>query len=127
MPLYILAAEEIIAKPDEATVIGGGYYSLKEGARKNSFLFSDAHNRAKQIPWRTWSEKKDKDGTRHVFTDAEALRKEFHEMLDGMMERIKAGSYVPTPYKECAKFCPAAGICRYTVVTPGCNEEENNG
>ena len=127
MPLYILAAEEIIAKPDEATVIGGGYYSLKEGARKNSFLFSDAHNRAKQIPWRTWSEKKDKDGTRHVFTDAEALRKEFHEMLDGMMERIKAGRFVPTPYKECAKFCPAAGICRYTAVTHGCNEEENNG
>ena len=49
LPLYILAADRLVADKEGGAVIGGGYYALKDGERKESFLFADAQDG--NLPW----------------------------------------------------------------------------
>ncbi len=127
MPLYILAAEEILAGTDRAEVIGGGYYALKEGERKSSFRFPDTVDGSVKVPWKTWSKKKDKDGNGEVPADSAALRKAVKELLSKMLRDLRGGRFTPTPEKECMKTCPVAKICRFDLVSQESCEEETDG
>lgn len=44
LPLYMIAADRLVAAKEGGTVTGGGYYVLNDGERKESFLFVNAQD-----------------------------------------------------------------------------------
>lgn len=147
MPLYILAASELFSGKDTekrkgsvscaedmqdadrrrlrtggAAVIGGGYYSLAEGKRKDSFLFEGAEAK---LPVKTFS-KVLLPGTEEAvpLRDMEELRKGMETLIEDLMQRLEKGDFTPTPTPGCDRFCPAADICRFCILQ---NREEENG
>lgn len=152
LPLYILAADRILnaqgsvqtgqtitAQEDRmvaaqkdgtisaragADVIGGGYYVLKDGERKESFLFADAEGPA--LPWKTYSEVTDEQGNKTVLTDIHVLQERMEQVLAEIFKGISQGNYKPAPSPGCDAFCPAAKICRWRILLPDSDEEESH-
>ena len=120
LPVYLLAA----AMQTKGEVAGGGYYSLKDAERKESFIFPAA---AGTVPWKTFSEAKDANGTATAVTDMEDLQATLQRVLGDMLERMEEGDFSPTPSKDCERNCPAAEICRFRVLTRNREEEDLNG
>jgi RecB family exonuclease len=120
LPLYLLAA----AMQTKGEVAGGGYYSLKDAERKESFIFPAA---AGTVPWKTFSEAKDANGTATAITDMEELQATLQRVLGDMLEHMGEGDFCPTPSKDCENNCPAAEICRFRVLTRNREEEDPNG
>lgn len=127
MPLYILAAETLFAKNENAAVIGGSYYTLKKGERKSDFCFSGRAAENVIIPWKSRPTKKDADGNRTGFADSAALCQALKEMVENMLQQMRNGRFSPTPTNGCEAYCPAARICRAAVLSPDSNEEESDG
>ena len=120
LPLYLLAA----AMQNKGNVAGGGYYSLKDAERKESFMFPAA---ADTVPWKTFSEAKGTNGTATAITDMKDLQATLQQVLGDMLERMGQGDFSPTPSKDCERNCPAAEICRFRVLTRNREEEDPNG
>ena len=120
LPLYLLAA----ATQTKGNVAGGGYYSLKDAERKESFMFPAA---ADTVPWKTFSEAKDENGTATAVTDMEDLKATLQRVLGDMLDHMGEGDFSPTPSKDCERNCPAAEICRFRVLTRNREEEDPNG
>ncbi len=120
LPLYLLAA----AMQTKGEVAGGGYYSLKDAERKESFIFPPA---AGTVPWKTFSEAKDANGTATDIAAMEDLQATLWRVLGDMLEHIGEGDFSPTPSKDCERNCPAAEICRFRVLTRNREEEDPNG
>ena len=120
LPLYLLAA----AMQNGGNVAGGGYYSLKDAERKESFMFPAA---ADTVPWKTFSEAKGTNGTATAITDMKDLQATLQQVLGDMLERMGQGDFSPTPSKDCERNCPAAEICRFRVLTRNREEEDPNG
>ena len=138
MPLYLLAAERFLAAAPEGAaqadgavtdgqagrVAGGGYYSLKDGKRKSSFLFASAA--AETVPWETFSEAEDENGTAAPVADITDLEAKMKQVLGGLLERMRQGDFRPDP-AGCRSGCPAKGICRYRILTETREEEGSDG
>lgn len=116
MPLYILAADRLVAAKEGGTVTGGGYYVLKDGERQESFLFADA--RKDSLPWDTYSDMTDADGTKIPVTDITVLQEKTKQVLADTLQRMRQGEFQPMPSKDCDAHCPAAKICRYRLLKP---------
>ena len=120
LPLYLLAA----AMQNGGNVAGGGYYSLKDAERKESFMFPAA---AGSVPWKTFSEARDANGTATAITDMKDLQATLDQVLGDMLERMEQGDFSPTPSKDCERNCPAAEVCRFRVLARNREEEDPNG
>lgn len=132
LPLYILAAEKLVAAQDGETVsdgasagvIGGGYYELKEGERKESFLFADAEY--PNLPWKAYSEITDEQGNRTPITDIHVLQEKTEQVLTGILEGMRQGDFKPEPTPGCDTYCPASKICRWRIVMSDSDKEESH-
>ena len=132
MPLYILAMERLVSSqecghisaPPEGTVIGGGYYALKDGERKESFLFADATDAVP--PWKAYSVITDKDGNKTEMNDIHMLQEKIEQVLSEVLQGMWRGDFRPTPSPGCDAFCPAAKICRWRIVQADTGEEESH-
>ena len=120
LPLYLLAA----AMQNGGNVAGGGYYSLKDAERKESFMFPAA---ADTVPWKTFSEAKDENGTATAVSDMEDLQATLQRVLGDILDHMGEGDFSPTPSKDCERNCPAAEICRFRVMARNREEEDPNG
>ena len=144
LPLYILAADKILTAQESVQtnkavtsqedgivaaqegrkvyvqagsgVIGGGYYVLKDGERKESFLFEDAESPA--LPWKSYSEITDKQGNRTAVTDIHVLQEKTEQVLTEILGGMEQGNFKPAPTPGCDTFCPAAKICRWRILLP---------
>lgn len=126
LPLYILAAEKLAAE-EGGTVIGGGYYGLKDGERKSNFRFAAQPGDMAELSWKTYSEVTDASGTKVKIPNTDDLRKRAETILSALLQRMRSGDFVPTPTDGCDAYCPAAKICRFRVLSPDCDEEDING
>ena len=124
LPLYILAADRLVAAKLGGTVIGGGYYGLKDGERKESFLFKNAKNSG--LPWQTYSDMTDTDGAKIQVTDITVLREKTERVLADILQRMEQGDFQPAPSGGCDAYCPAAKICRYRLLKPEQDGEEGH-
>jgi RecB family exonuclease len=124
LPLYILAADRLVAAKEGGTVTGGGYYVLKAGERQENFLFANAQDGS--LPWQTYSDITDTDGTTIPVTDITVLREKTEQVLADTLQRMEQGDFRPTPSKDCHANCPAAKICRYSLLKPGRDGEEGH-
>ena len=126
MPLYILAADKLLAG-EKHTVIGGGYYALKAGERQSSFRFAAQPGDTAVLPWKTYSELTDVDGTKAKVTDVDDLRNRTEAVLSTLLQRMRNGDFAPTPSNQCDTYCPAARICRFRILSGDGDEEASNG
>jgi len=124
LPLYILAADRLVAAKEGGAVIGGGYYAMKDGERKESFLFADA--RDKSLPWQTYSEMTDADGTKIPVTNITVLQDELKQVLGDTLRSMEQGNFQPAPSGGCDAYCPAAKICRCRLLKPDQDGEEGH-
>jgi len=124
LPLYILAADRLVAAKEGGAVIGGGYYALKDGERKESFLFADAQDG--NLPWQTYSEMTDADGTKIPINDITVLQEKVKQVLADTLRRMEQGDFKPAPSGGCDAYCPAAKICRYRLLKPDQDGEEGH-
>ena len=122
LPLYILAADRLMAAKEGGTVAGGGYYVLKDGERQESFLFANAQNIS--LPWQTYSDMTDSDGAAIPISDINRLREKTEQVLADILQRMEQGDFKPTPSDRCDTYCPAAKICRYRLMKPDQDGEE---
>ncbi len=121
LPLYLLAAETV---QNKGKVAGGGYYCLKDGERKESFVFPSA---AGTVSWKTFSEAEDVNGTATTIADMKELQAMLQRVVGELLERMEQGDFSPAPSQNCDNFCPAAEICRFRVLARDRVEEEPNG
>ena len=105
-------------------VIGGGYYVLKDGERKESFLFANAESPV--LPWKTYSEFVNEQGNRTAVTDIHVLQEKTEQVLAEILEGMEQGNFMPAPSPGCDTFCPAAKICRWRILLPDTDEEESH-
>lgn len=124
LPLYILAADRLVAAKEGGTVSGGGYYVLKDGEREESFLFEDAQ--VGNLPWQTYSKMKDADGNEIPVTDITLLREKTEQVLADTLRCMGQGNFRPTNTDRCDTYCPAAKICRYRILRPDSDVEERH-
>lgn len=124
LPLYILAADRLLRERGKGTVIGGGYYGLKDGERKESFLFASAQDT--QLPWKTYSDIKDANGRKTAIGDISVLQAKMEEVLADMLQNMRNGSFKPLPSGDCETYCPAAKICRYRILQSDQDGEEGH-
>ena len=122
LPLYMLAADRLVAAKEGGTVTGGGYYVLKDGERKESFLFVNAQDG--KLPWQTYSEMQDADGNKIPVTDITVLQKKTEQILADTLRCMGQGGFRPTHTDKCDAYCPAAKICRYRILQPDPDGEE---
>ena len=127
LPLYLLATAELFAAPAGGSVAGGGYFSIKDGKRKESFRFAEESNiSASEIPWKTYTEFADRDGNKVKIANLEELREKTEDIIKKLLDRMYTGDFVPTPSAGCDAHCPAAKICRFPVLNFDCDEEAQN-
>lgn len=121
----IVAAQEddTVTALGRGFVAGGGYCLLKDGERKESFLFADASDAAP--PWRVYSEITDKQGNKTVINDIQALKEKTEQVLAEILQGMRQGSFKPTPSRDC-DFCLAAKICRWRIMPQDPEEEESH-
>ena len=124
LPLYILAADRLVAAKEGGTVTGGGYYVLKDGERKESFLFVNAQDG--KPPWQTYSEMQDTDGNKIPVTDITVLQEKTEQVLADTLRCMGQGGFRPTHTDKCDAYCPAAKICRYRILQPDPGGEERH-
>ena len=124
LPLYILAADRLVAAKEGGAVTGGGYYALKEGERMESFLFEDAQ--IESLPWGIFSEMTDADGTKIPIKNITMLQEKVKQVLADILRRMEQGDFQPVPSGNCATYCPAAKICRYRLLKPDQDGEEGH-
>lgn len=124
LPLYLLAAERLLAAPAGGTVAGGGYLSLKEGERKESFLLPGTEL---SLPGKTFTEVKDADGNSLPVADIQDLQEKMTNVLAELLERMEQGNFTPTPAPKCDKYCPGAAVCRYRILARDREEEGADG
>ena len=124
LPLYILAADRLVAAKEGGTVTGGGYYVLKDGERQESFLFANAQEVS--LPWQTYSDIKDPEDKNDKTTikDITVLREKTEQVLADLLQRMEQGDFKPIPSDRCDTYCPAAKICRYRLLKPDQDGEE---
>jgi hypothetical protein len=113
-----------VAAKEGGAVIGGGYYALKDGERKESFLFADAQDG--NLPWQTYSEMTDADGTKIPINDITVLQEKVKQVLADTLRRMEQGDFKPAPSGGCDAYCPAAKICRYRLLKPDQDGEEGH-
>ena len=118
------AAEFAGTGQNKGLVAGGGYYSLKDAERKESFMFPETVG---MVPWKTFSEAKDANGTAAVITDMKDLQATLQRVLGDMLGRMEQGDFSPTPSKDFERNCPASEICRFRALTRDREEEDPNG
>jgi len=125
MPVYLLAAEKLA---DGAAVCGGGYYMIKEGNRKESFVFQEEKAAVESdISWKTYSEISGEDGSKIKISSMRELRNETEKTVGALLYRMKTGDFMPAPESGCDQFCPAAKICRYKVLVQDREKEDQDG
>ena len=124
LPLYLLAAERLLAAPAGGAVAGGGYLSLKAGERKESFLLPGTELK---LPGKTFTEMKDADGNSLPVADMQDLQVKMINVLTELLERMEQGDFTPTPVSGCDKHCPGAAVCRYRVLVRDREEEGSDG
>ena len=126
MPLYILAADRLVAAKEGGTVTGGGYYALKDGERQESFLFADA--RKDSLPWDTYSDMTDPEDKKNKITikDITVLQEKTEQVLAAVLRSMRQGEFQPAPSGGCDKYCPAAKICRHRLLKPEQDGEEGH-
>jgi RecB family exonuclease len=124
LPLYLLAAERLLAAPAGGAVAGGGYLSLKAGERKESFLLPGTELK---LPGKTFTEMKDADGNSLPVADMQDLQVKMRNVLTELLERMEQGDFTPTPVSGCDKHCPGAAVCRYRVLVRDREEEGSDG
>ena len=105
---------------NKGNVAGGGYYSLKDAERKESFmfppaLFAEGLFRGYRAPFALFA------------VGYFAAQPPLQQVLGDMLERMGQGDFSPTPSKDCERNCPAAEICRFRVLTRNREEEDPNG
>lgn len=124
LPLYILAADRLVAAREGGAVTGGGYYVLKDGERPESFLFADAQGR--ELPWKTYSEMTDADGSKIPVSDITVLQEKVERALSDILQDMEQGNFRPAPSDNCDAWCPAAKICRYRILQTDPDGEEGH-
>ena len=124
LPLYLLAAERLLADPAGGSVAGGGYLSLKEGERKESFLLPGTEL---SLPGKTFAEVKDADGNSFPVADMKELQEKMTDVLAELLKRMEQGDFTPTPAPKCDKYCPGAAVCRYRILARNLEEEGADG
>lgn len=124
LPLYILAADRLAAAKEGGAVTGGGYYVLKDGERKESFLLADAQ--VGNLPWQTYSEMQDADGNKIPVTNITLLQEITEQVLTDTLSRMGRGDFHPTHTDKCDAYCPAAKICRYRILQSDADGEERH-
>jgi hypothetical protein len=113
-----------VAAKEGGTVTGGGYYVLKDGERKESFLFVNAQDG--KPPWQTYSEMQDEDGNKIPVTDITVLQEKTEQVLADTLCCMGQGGFRPTHTDKCDAYCPAAKICRYRILQPDPGGEERH-
>lgn len=112
LPVYLLA---LAALEPQSTVLGGGYYSLKEARRKGGF----AVQALGKTPFTT---------NNKPFSDAEDQWLAFADFcrttIRGYVDALQKGNFPPAPRKKCPEYCPGKDICRVygDLVTEGGEE-----
>lgn len=112
MPLYLLAVSALESK---SKIIGGGYYSLKEGRRKGGFALQEIGKPPFSI-------------NSKLFNEAEDQWQAFEEFclatVKKYVDKLQSGNYHTAPRKQCPEYCPGKDICRAygQVVTEGGEE-----
>ncbi|MHC1718412.1 MAG: PD-(D/E)XK nuclease family protein [Acidaminococcaceae bacterium] len=101
MPLYVLAAEEFFAN-DTRVLLGGGYFSIENGQRKNGYWRKEAEF----LPWL----KRGNDNWQAFIEKAE-------NSLTACVQGIRAANYYTEPKMQCPAYCPGIDICRYALVS----------
>lgn len=137
IPLYLLAVQKL--HPGE-TVVGGGYYSLHDSSkdpakRLKSFVFA---NGQASLPFS--SEGVSQEDLDMLVGDAGAERSEngylrdtamlelyVAKRVEQMLRQMGEGAFMPTPSDGCDRFCPAADVCRHSVLSREEDEEDDNG
>ncbi|MEG2069563.1 MAG: PD-(D/E)XK nuclease family protein [Acidaminococcaceae bacterium] len=99
LPLYLLAAEELLHK--EQQFLSGGYYSLSAAKRQGGYWLEEA----KILPW----------VTRVSSKPWPVFKEEIETSLVKYVSGMKSGYYALAPVKGCPAYCPGKDICRYTV------------
>ncbi|WP_337366042.1 PD-(D/E)XK nuclease family protein [Phascolarctobacterium sp.] len=112
MPVYLLA---LAALERQSQVLGGGYYSLKEGKRKGGFALQALGKTPFTANNKPFSEAEDQ-----WLAFADFCRTTVRNYVDMLHE----GVYPPAPRKKCPDYCPGKDICREygSLVTEGGEE-----
>lgn len=100
MPVYLLA---LAAMEGQSQVLGGGYYSLKEGKRKGGFALQTLG----KTPF-TANNKPFREAEDQWLAFADFCRTTVRNYVD----RLHEGVYPPAPRKKCPDYCPGKDICR---------------
>lgn len=100
MPVYLLA---LAAMEGQSQVLGGGYYSLKEGKRKGGFALQTLG----KTPF-TANNKPFREAEDQWLAFADFCRTTVRNYVD----RLHEGIYPPAPRKKCPDYCPGKDICR---------------
>lgn len=100
MPVYLLA---LAAMEGQSQVLGGGYYSLKEGKRKGGFALQTLGKTPFTVNNKPFREAEDQ-----WLAFADFCRTTVRNYVD----RLHEGAYPPAPRKKCPDYCPGKDICR---------------
>lgn len=100
IPIYLLAMAEL---EQDKTILGGGYYSLKEGKRKGGFALKKMPKPPFTVNNKPFSEEEDQWAS-----FAQACKNLIKEYVNNMRQ----GKYQPSPRKQCPDHCPGKDICR---------------
>lgn len=112
MPVYLLA---LAALEKQNKVLGGGYYSLKEGKRKGGFVLAKMGKTPFTTNSKSFSEAEDQW---YAFSDF------CRNTVRNYVDKIHAGIFVPAPRKKCPAYCPGKDICRmYGTMVPEGGED----
>jgi len=102
LPLYVLALEQNMATTRE-NILGAGYYSFKEGKRKNGTWQMAVKEK---LPWLYRSRAPE-------MTEVLTVAK---NSIDNCVQQIKLGMFPAAPLNQkCNSYCPYQDICRYRL------------
>lgn len=102
MPLYMLAVNKLFTKENEATVIGGGYFSIEQGKRGGGFWNNDYKA---DLPW---IKRADSESFEELFDIGK-------RNIENIIKKINSLNFKVDPVGECPPFCPFSDICRKSL------------
>ena len=102
LPLYVLALEQNMETTGE-NILGAGYYSFKEGKRKNGTWQTAVKEK---LPWLYRSRAPEMSEVLSVARNS----------IDNCVQQIKIGMFPAAPLNQkCNAYCPYQDICRYRL------------